>query len=320
MTESPGARAPPDFRLCPRRQRGPAAYNRDGSIRLAIDSVLRQSFADFELIVVDDASTDGTRAAAEAVADPRVRVIAHAENRGASAARNTGIDAARAPWVAFQDSDDEWLPLKLEKQMARLRAPGADFVAAYCGMIVIGSHRDLSRTGRTRIAYVPRSDAGPVEGDILESLMRTSLASTQTLVVRRDLMREVGGFDPEMPALIDWECMLRLAPRGPVACVDEPLVLQRFSANSITREAEKRARARARAVAKHRTLLARHPEALAGLHYAVAGDLRNIGDYPAARAALDEALALRPWNPRFRAMRLYVTALPLLDRLGRRQP
>lgn len=296
------------------------AYNREGSIRAAIDSVLCQSFGDFELIVVDDASTDATRAAAEAVADPRLRVIAHAENRGASAARNTGIAAARAPWVAFQDSDDEWLPLKLQKQMARLLAPGADFVAAYCGMIVLGSHTDLAATIRTRILYVPRSDVAPVEGDILESLMRTSLVSTQTLVVRRDLMLQAGGFDPEMPALIDWECMLRLAPLGPVACVDEPLVLQRFSANSITREAVKRARARARAVAKHRALLARYPQALAGLHYAVAGDLRNIGDYPAARAALAEALALRPWNPRFRAMRLYVTALPFLDRLGLRRP
>jgi len=346
------------------------AYNREASIRLAIDSVLRQSFADLELIVVDDASTDGTRTAAEAVPDPRLRVVAHGENQGASAARNTGVAAARAPWVAFQDSDDEWLPLKLEKQMARLTAPrpagAAGFVAAYCGMIVIGSHLDFTRpvrgsaqtpssgvedrarpeggriapalgggsgairgsrpgknawdggnsSPRTRVAYVPRSDVAPVEGDIFESLMRTSLVSTQTLVVRRDLMLQVGGFDPEMPALIDWECMLRLAPLGPVACVDEPLVLQRFSENSITRQAVPRARARARAVAKHRERLARHPEALAGLLYAVAGDLRRIGDRAGAARALAEAAALAPARPKIRAMQAYLALLPLLDRLG----
>ena len=72
--------------------------------------------------VTDNASTDGTRAVAEAVADPRVRVIAHPANRGASAARNTGVAAARAPFVAFQDSDDEWLPDKTRQQMDWLLA------------------------------------------------------------------------------------------------------------------------------------------------------------------------------------------------------
>ena len=125
------------------------AYNRADSIRLAIDSVLRQSFTDFELIIVDDASTDGTRAVAEAVADPRVRVIAHPANRGASAARNSGVAAARAPFVAFQDSDDEWLPRKLEKQMARLLAPGAGYVAAYCGMRILDEPTDEPTGGPT---------------------------------------------------------------------------------------------------------------------------------------------------------------------------
>ena len=297
------------------------AYNRAGSIRLAIDSVLRQSFADFELIIVDDASTDDTRAIAEAVADPRVRVIAHPANRGASAARNTGVAAARAPFVAFQDSDDEWLPLKLEKQMARLQAPGAPaYVAVYCGMIVLGSHSDLSGRGRARVAYVPDPAATPVEGDIFESLMRTSLASTQTLVVRRDRMLEVGGFDEEMPALIDWECMLRLAPLGPVACVDEPLVIQRFSPNSITREAVKRAHARARAVARHRDRLARHPAAHAGLLYAVAGGLGDIGETGAAARALAEAARITPLSARIRAMQAYVALLALRARLGGGRP
>ncbi len=96
------------------------AWNRADSIVMAVESVLRQSFADFELLVVDDGSTDGTMEALAGVADPRLRRLANPRNLGASAARNTGIRAARADWVAFQDSDDEWLPLKLEKQMARL--------------------------------------------------------------------------------------------------------------------------------------------------------------------------------------------------------
>ena len=275
------------------------AYNRAGTIRAAVESVLRQTFADIEVLVVDDASTDGTRTAAEAVADPRVRVLAHDRNRGASAARNTGIREARAAWVAFQDSDDEWLPLKLAKQMARLDAGG--FVAAYCGMVVIGRPDDAGR-GRPKIAYVPRPDITHVEGDILPSLMRTSIVSTQTLVARRDDLVAIGGFDESFRALIDWELMLRLAPRGPVACVDEPLVLQRFSPNSITRERALRAEARGRAIDKHLALLSRHPDRLAHLHNVAAGELRQLGDLAGARAALARARALRPADPRLWAM------------------
>ena len=99
------------------------AYNRAPTIGAAIDSVLRQTFTDFELVVVDDGSTDGTLTAARAIADPRLRVIAAPQNMGAAGARNLGVAEARGTWIAFQDSDDEWLPEKLAKQMARLATP-----------------------------------------------------------------------------------------------------------------------------------------------------------------------------------------------------
>ena len=95
------------------------AYNRADSIVAAIESVLRQTWTDFELIVVDDGSTDGTVAAARRIDDPRLRLTEGRVNRGAAAARNLGAAEARGGWIAFQDSDDEWLPEKLEKQMAR---------------------------------------------------------------------------------------------------------------------------------------------------------------------------------------------------------
>ena len=86
------------------------AYNRAATIGAAIDSVLRQTWEDFELVVVDDGSTDGTLAAARAVTDPRLRVVAAPHNLGAAGARNLGVAEARGTWIAFQDSDDEWLP------------------------------------------------------------------------------------------------------------------------------------------------------------------------------------------------------------------
>ena len=144
------------------------AYNRAATIRAAIESVLRQTWTDFELIVVDDGSTDDTLAEAAKVADPRLRLVESPANGGAAAARNRGLAEARADWVAFQDSDDEWLPRKLEKQMARLTAPGADFVAAYCGMLILDSVYEEGRAaGRLTPRYFPGPEETEVEGDLL---------------------------------------------------------------------------------------------------------------------------------------------------------
>ena len=89
---------------------------------------------------------------------------------GAAGARNMGVAAARGTWIAFQDSDDEWLPKKLELQMQRLLAPGAPYVAAYCGLLTIGTFREKAGP-RTKVRYVPDPRFLPVEGDILPPLL-----------------------------------------------------------------------------------------------------------------------------------------------------
>ena len=311
----PGATAAPG--LAPTVSVVVPAYNRAGSIVAAIESVLRQSYADFELLVVDDASSDGTLDAAGTVRDPRIRLLANPRNLGAAGARNTGLAAARGTWIAFQDSDDEWLPRKLELQMARLTAPGADYIGAYCGMLILGTPA-AARAGlppdRPQVRYFPGPDLDPVEGDILPTLLRASLVSTQTLVARRDLLQRIGGFDASLQAMEDWECMLRLAPLGRFALVDEPLVQQHFSANSITRDFARSERARAAIVEKHRELFGRDPSILAQHYYFIAGGQRQVGNLAGARAALAQARALQPMNPRFWAMTAYLR-LTDLERL-----
>src|SRR5262245_51722410 len=92
-------------------------FNRAQAVQRAVASVLAQTCQDFEIIVVDDGSTDSTPAVVAALSDPRLTLIRHERNRGGSAARNTGYRAGSAPFVAFLDSDDEWLPTKLERQL-----------------------------------------------------------------------------------------------------------------------------------------------------------------------------------------------------------
>lgn len=276
-----------------------AAFNREDSVRAAAESVLTQTYPDFELIVVDDGSSDGTIAALEAISDPRLTVIAASQNRGVSAARNRGIEAARGHWVAVHDSDDIWRPEKLAKQMADLDAPGADFVAGYCGMEIEGT--DPPR-------YVPDPAIPHRSGAIMPSLISQSFISTQTLIVRRDLLDRHGGFDEGLKALVDWELMLRIAPEGPVALVDEPLVLQRFSGNSITHNSARRVAARAHLVEKHEARIAEYDGALAGHFHAIAGGYRMAGDLDLARTYAAKAIAAAPMNLRYRAaaVRLFI--------------
>jgi glycosyltransferase involved in cell wall biosynthesis len=288
------------------------AYNRAATIRAAIESVLRQTWTDFELIVVDDGSTDGTLAAAAAVEDPRLRLVPAPRNLGAAGARNLGVAEARGRWIAFQDSDDEWLPGKLEKQMARLTAPGAAYVGAYCGLLTLGGLDD--RAGeRIRLRYVPDPSVAEADGAILTTLLRGNVISTQTLVVRRDLFLELGGFDEATTPIEDWDFVIRLAGRGPIAFVDEPLVHQRFSENSITRWAARRLASHERVVAKNQALWARHPDLLAWQHYVMAGDHRQAGSLAEARRHLGLARRSHPASPRPWAMSLYVAALSAAD-------
>ena len=289
------------------------AYNRAVSIRAAIESVLRQTWTDFELVVVDDGSTDGTLAAAAAVTDPRLRLIESPRNQGAAGARNLGVAEARGAWVAFQDSDDEWLPTKLEKQMARLTAPGAAFVGAYCGLLTLGGLDD--RAGeRLRLRYVPDPAIVPAEGDILAPLLFANMISTQTLVVRRDVILELGRFDADTTPIEDWDFVIRLSRRGPIAFVDEPLVHQRFSPNSITRDTARRLTSRIRLVEKNLDAFAAHPALLARQYRIIANGCRAAGDLAGARRWLGRALRVAPADPRSWGRALQATALGLAPR------
>ncbi|MBM9593921.1 glycosyltransferase [Roseitranquillus sediminis] len=273
------------------------AFNRVHAIRDAVDSVLRQTWTDFELLVVDDCSTDDTLAVVRAVDDPRVRVLSTPRNMGPSGARNVGIAEARGAWVAFQDSDDEWMPEKLARQMARLsETRETPWIAAYCGMIIVGGVM-VNGPGRTKVRYFPGPEIEAVEGDILPTLLRTSLVSTQMLVVRRDELERIGGFDENLPALVDWDLVLRLAERGPFAFVDEPLVLQRFSSNSITRDQARRTLALEQIIEKHQPQLSRMPGLLAQQYRTLAGAHRRLGRVAEAHQAIEKARRVQPRDP-----------------------
>ncbi|QFU83056.1 glycosyltransferase family 2 protein [Natronorubrum aibiense] len=203
-------------------------YNRATTLPRAIDSVLAQTVDDLEVVVVDDGSTDETSSVLASYDDPRIRPVVHATNQGANVARNTGLEHASGEYVAFLDSDDEWHPAKLERQLDCLENRSSEWVGAYCD-----SAFELSGTsGRLRTAaasVLARGDETPTReggeelvGEILADNVQPGAGST--LLVETSVARAAGGFDERLDRFQDPEFCLRVLEHGKLAYVDDTLV------------------------------------------------------------------------------------------------
>lgn len=199
-------------------------HNRRAMVREAIASVMTQRGASFELIVVDDGSTDGTaeeldRLAAAMKAESADRAcmyVVRKENHGVAAARNAGVAIASAPMIAFLDSDDLWLPHKLERHLASMRAHPE---------YAIGQTEEIWMRGGRRVN--PGLRHRKRAGDIFIDSLRTCLISPSAVILRTALFREVGGFDERMAAAEDYDLWLRILANHEVGFLAEPLVMRR---------------------------------------------------------------------------------------------
>ena len=180
--------------------------NRAHLLGRAIQSVVAQSFPDFELIVIDDGSTDDPEAVATAFSDPRIRFLRLPGHFGAARARNDGVRASRGRWIAFLDSDDEWLPAKLERQLDRLLCasdPGA--IVVYCL-----SYYNDHFTGQINVTPTSLH-----EGDVFDHLLRGwVLPTTSVALIDRSALLAVGGFTEALPSRQDYDLWLKLAEAG----------------------------------------------------------------------------------------------------------
>jgi glycosyltransferase involved in cell wall biosynthesis len=174
--------------------------------RRALPSALAQEDVEFEVIVVDDGSTDQTPARLAEVADRRVRVVRHEHRQRLAAARNSGIAAARAGWVAFLDDDDVWAPDKLRRQLDAAAAAGADW--AYARAIAV------DEAGR-----VVELDPLPEPTEVASLLLHGNFVpgGGSAVMARTELVNRVGGFDTDLRFFEDWDLWLRLAAHGPPA-------------------------------------------------------------------------------------------------------
>ena len=189
-------------------------YNRGWVLREAIDSVLAQEFKDFELIVVDDGSTDNTGEILDSYEQDIL--VLRQSNKGVSAARNRGIDAAEGRLIAFLDSDDLWLPRKLSSQV--------DFFNSNPEAVINQTEEIWVRNG---VRVNPKTRHHKFSGMIFERSLALCLVSPSAVMIKKNLFSEVGVFDENLPACEDYDLWLRISCRYPVHLIETPLIMKR---------------------------------------------------------------------------------------------
>lgn len=261
-------------------------YNRAHVLGRSVRSVLDQSYGDFELVIVDDCSTDNTKETVQRLADERIRYIRLDKNSGTPATpTNRGIEVAQGEYIAVQDSDDEWLPDKLEKQMKAFNDAPAEV-----GIVYTDAWR-VRENGKKE--YWPTPRIVPDDGIIYDEALayRVIGIGTHTLVIKKECFDKVGLFDTELPNLIDTELLIRMSKFYCFYHIAEPLVNYYVTSGSVSSTNESAIVARKLILEKHYRDISRNKKVLA-THYFGIGDLYCLdGEIEEGRHYLMKAVA-----------------------------
>lgn len=234
-------------------------YNRVHCIARAINSVLEQTWQDYEIIIVDDCSTDGTKEYVQSLQNQRIKYILLSQNVGVGAARNIGIKEAVGEYIAFQDSDTIWVSDKLEKQVMYLDSLDNSTAMVYSPYKRI--YHDYS------IIY-PGLDV-PMEeknGCILKHLLEHPLVDAPTMLIRKCVLSELGGFDPCMKALEDYELSIRIAQKYQICILDEVLLFSYNEEDSISNDSGRYIQNSFYILKKHRKLFEQYDRVMSYLN------------------------------------------------------
>lgn len=258
-------------------------HNRAGIINFAIQSVLSQTYTDFELIVVDDASKDQTEDHVKSWNDPRIKYVRHSSSKGGSAARNTGIRIARGEYITFLDDDDQWVPSKLLKQLTLIKHSDSSVGLIYSGYSII--------KGKDILKIVIPDCKKQMFFDLLES---NCVGPTSTVMIKKTVIDEIGGFDEKLQSCQDWDLWLRIAEKFNFACIPEALVKYYLTNISITSNISNQLRGHIQFFDKHQCNLSKgnlfcflrigelfclYGDAATGRRYLLKALTKNFKDY-----------------------------------------
>jgi glycosyltransferase involved in cell wall biosynthesis len=189
-------------------------YNRESWLANAIDSVKQQSFRDWELVIVDDGSSDQSSNVVQELTDSRITYV-RVEHGGVSRARNLGVSLTRFPWVCFLDSDDQWTPAKLQRQIETVEE-FPEFRIVYTNEIWIRRGKRVNQKKKHR----------KFGGWIYHRCLPLCIISPSSVMLHRELLEKEGLFDESYTVCEDYELWLRISARNPVFFLDEPLIIK----------------------------------------------------------------------------------------------
>lgn len=262
------------------------AYNRADFILRPLNSVCNQSYNNFEIIVVDDGSTDNTASFIKNYKDKRIKYIKHTENRGVPSARNTGIKAARGEYITFLDSDDEIYPEKFEIQLNRLCDLSDSYGLIYCGYSLF-----INSTEEHVMDIVPEE-----YGNICDALLKRCIFAVHTPLIRKSCFEECGLFDESLPGCEDWDMWIRLSQHYKFTFVPDILAKFYIHGEQKSTNLKNKIQARKDLLSKHKTLLEKK-KSIYSLHLRRIGSLYSLdGNRSEGRKYLIKAIVANPVN------------------------
>lgn len=256
-------------------------YNRASILNNTLKCVFDQTYRNFEIIVVDDGSKDDTKKIVDSFNDSRIKYICHESNQGATVARNTGIKAANGKWIAFLDSDDIWLPTKLDEQVRIINELKPNVGVIHCGLQYVDF-----KTGKNLNTRISRGNVNELVKNNLGIIPQTS-----TMLIRKDALLNVGLFDEKLPAHQESELGLRLSQKYEFKLIDKVLVNVMRNHEQITSNPSLRVKAKEIILSKHDKLLSNSQKF--NFYNIIIGDSIVKGDFTKAKKYFPIALGAK---------------------------
>lgn len=266
-------------------------YNRAAVVAKAIDSVLKQTYQAFEIIIVDDGSIDKTEDIVNSYKDERIIYIKHKRNKGAGAARNTGITNARGDYIAFQDSDAEWLPEKLEKQVRVFSECSPEVGVVFSGFWKVWLDKRI---------YIPSTDKFLVGSNSHVQMLYNNVVDTPAALVRRACFEKSGYFDDYLRTWEDWELWIRISTYYQFKFIDEALYYSYYTKGGVNESGSlTELKTYIYITEKHLSEFKLHRSILACHYKEIARSFCNLQDYKRGFVYYVKAFKVYPLNIKY---------------------
>jgi len=259
--------------------------NRRKLLKRAINSVLKQTLSDWELIVVDDASRQSPKKTVKSFKDKRIKFISHKKNQGSSATKNSGLKIAQGKFIAILEDDDKWYRQKLEKQINLFKQLPSDVGLVYSGYRVILNNK-----------FIINKKIPSLKGNLFKKLLKRNKIGNPTPLVRKECFQKVGLFDQSLPACRDWEMWLRISRHYRFDFLPDILAEYHIHGKQVSVNLKKRITAHKKIIKKYFKDFRQYP-AILSYHYHQLGEFYSlISNFKAGQKYFCKSIKQNPWQ------------------------